>query len=143
MTRTKQITTGLLAGAALLAFGASPLLADHFLELSRWHTSFGVSQLNYADTGREQSSSNLGTDKKIYLYNPNHVTQIAAVLMYERSELDFNSNCCSAGAECQKRHTVPTRATRSAPVGPPGRLYSVAPCPALWYSGRRYQHSAS
>ena len=65
MTRTQQITTGLAGGVALLAFGASPLIAGHFKELSDHHTKFGVSQLNYADTGRE-----FERDKKIYLYNP-------------------------------------------------------------------------
>ena len=102
MTRTKQITTGLAAGAALLAFGASPLVAGHFEELSKFHTIFGVSQLNYADTGRE-----FGVNKKIYLYNPNHVTQIAAVLMYERSRLRFEDNCCNADAGEFFRFAVP------------------------------------
>ena len=73
MTRTKQFTAGLVTGASLLAFGAVPLSAGHFQELSADHTNYGVAQLNYVDVGQENS---------IILMNPNHVTQVAAALAY-------------------------------------------------------------
>ena len=76
MTRTKQITAGLIAGVSLAAFGAAPLSAEHFTELSPLHTVYGVSQFNYAD---------VGVDNSVYLLNPNHVTQVAAVLAYNHA----------------------------------------------------------
>ena len=75
MTRTRQVTVGLFAGASLLAFGAVPLSAGHFQELSADHTNYGVAQLNYVDVGQDNS---------IVLMNPNHVTQVAAALAYTR-----------------------------------------------------------
>ena len=78
MTGTKQFTAGLVTGAALLAFGAAPLSAGHFKELSKIHTVFGVSQFNALDFRFEDD---------MVLYNPNHVTQVAAVLLYERGQV--------------------------------------------------------
>ena len=83
MTRTKQFTAGLVTGASLLAFSAAPLMAGHFLELSRWHTSFGVAQLNALDIEDED---------RVVLYNPNHVTQVAAVLAYQRGFVEYSFN---------------------------------------------------
>ena len=81
MTRTRQVTVGLFAGASLLAFGAVPLSAGHFQELSADHTNYGVAQLNYVDVGQDNS---------IILMNPNHVTQVAAALAYTRPEYRYS-----------------------------------------------------
>ena len=86
MTRTRQITVGLFAGASLLGLSASPLIASHFKNLSDHHTNWGVAQFNYA---------NVGSSNQVTLTNPNHVTQVAAVLAYNRGRVNYT--CCSNG----------------------------------------------
>ena len=81
MTRSKQFKVGLIAGAAILGLGAAPALAGHFEELSDLHTVFGVSQFNAID---------LDFESDMVLYNPIHLTQVAAVLLYERSDINFS-----------------------------------------------------
>ena len=80
MTRTTQFTAGLVAGVSLLGLSAAPLIASHFEEVSRFHTVWGVSQFNAMDADDESS---------LVVYNPNHVTQLAAVLIYRQAEFDY------------------------------------------------------
>ena len=80
MTRTTQFTAGLVAGVSLLGLSAAPLVASHFEEVSRFHTVWGVSQLN-AMYGEQEDA--------LVVYNPNHVTQLAAVLIYRAAEIDY------------------------------------------------------
>lgn len=82
MTRTKQFTMGIVTGITLFGLSATPLVARHFKELSDFHTIFGVSQFNALD---------LDFQTELVLYNPNHVTQVAAVLLYERSFMNFGT----------------------------------------------------
>ncbi len=88
MTRTNQITIGLFAGASLLALGAAPLMATHYQEISNHHTAWGISQLNALD---------IDTESSVVLLNPNHDTQIAAILIYGRGDIDYTMFGDSAG----------------------------------------------
>ena len=81
-TRALKLGLALLSGAALLALGAAPLQANHFQRISPKHTLYGVSQYNYLTTAEEPRDL-------LYLLNPNHVTQIAAMLFYQRPTPDF------------------------------------------------------
>ena len=81
MTRTKQISAALIAGVSLLGLSAAPASAGHFEEFSEHHTTFGVSQFNALD---------LDNDDDMVLNNPIHVTQVAAVLLYERGEINYS-----------------------------------------------------
>ena len=80
MTRTKQITAALIAGVAILGLGAAPLTAGHFKELSVKHVLYGVSQFNAIDTADLD---------QLALYNPIHVTQVAALLVYRRADVFY------------------------------------------------------
>jgi len=61
--------------------GAAPTWADHFKPLSPDHTSYGVAQLNYGDICCTDAKG--GVSPAVTLWNPNHVTQVAALLVYE------------------------------------------------------------
>ena len=80
MTRTTQLTIGLFAGASLLGLSATPLMANHYKEISELHTIWGISQLNAMD---------LKTQSDMVVYNPNHDTQLAAVLIYRRAVFNY------------------------------------------------------
>ena len=80
MTRTTQFTVGLAAGVSLLGLSATPLVAGHFRELSHLHNWYGVSQFNAL---LRESESN------IVVTNPNHLTQVAAVLLFRKAQFDY------------------------------------------------------
>ena len=81
MIRTTQMILGAVSAAAILGLGAAPASAGHFKELSRHHNNYGVSQFN---------ALALDTESDMVLYNPNHVTQVAAVLLYEESTVNYS-----------------------------------------------------
>ena len=72
---------GVIALGALAFAGASPAWSDHFKPLSPNHTSYGVAQLNYGEIccGPRQ----FGLIPAVRLMNPSHVTQVAALIVYE------------------------------------------------------------
>ena len=88
MTRTTQFTVGLAAGVSLLGLSATPLVAAHFKELSVDHVLYGVSQYAAMDIDSESA---------MVVYNPNHVAQLAAVLIYRRAEFNYQLLPDSAG----------------------------------------------
>ena len=88
MTRTAQFTAGLITGVSLLGLSAAPLIASHFEELSRFHTLWGVSQFTAMDNE---------TNTSLVAFNPIHVTQLAAVLIYRRAEFQYRLLPDSAG----------------------------------------------
>ena len=93
MTRTMQFTVGLLSSASLLALGAAGASADHFDKLGRKHTNYGVAQYNVTNVSR---SRRVG----LTLMNPIHVTQLAAILMYQRPTRNRTTFCPAAAAPC-------------------------------------------
>ena len=102
MTRTLQFTIGLLSGASLIALGAPSASADHFRKINPKHPNYGVSQLNVTNVSRQRPVC-------LVLNNPNHVTQLAAVLMYQRPTADRTSFCpattsalCTAAADFEE-----------------------------------------
>ena len=80
MTRTTQFTAGLVTGVSLLGLSATPLVANHFEELTNHHTNWGVSQYN---------ALSLETSGDLTVYNPNHVTQLAGVLLYREADFEY------------------------------------------------------
>ena len=89
MTRTLQFTIGLLSGASLVALGAAGASAGHFKKISPKHTNYGVSQYNWTNVL-------CSTSHCVNIANPNHVDQIAAVLMYQRPTGDKTTVCISS-----------------------------------------------
>ena len=96
MTRTLQFTVGLLSGASLIALSAAGASADHFRKLSPKHANYGAAQYNWTNAVCDCSIC-------IQLNAPNHVDQIAAVLMYTRPTGSFTSVCldppCTTAAD--------------------------------------------
>ena len=88
MTRTVKFSVGLAAGVSLLGLSAAPLMASHYQEISNHHTRWGISQLNAMD---------LDTQSDMVVYNPNHDTQLAAVLLYRRADFEYRLLPDSAG----------------------------------------------
>jgi hypothetical protein len=70
-----------LAALVIVCVGATPASADHFKPLSPNHTSYGVGQLNYGNLPAF-------LDFIVKLINPVHVTQGAAVIVYESDRSD-------------------------------------------------------
>ena len=84
MNKRKFLKNSLLGAtialASLVLLGANPVSAGHFKKLSVHHTNFGVAQLNYGNiSGRNFD----GFRPLLKLMNPVHVTQVAAVIVYE------------------------------------------------------------
>lgn len=77
---TTTMMSGALSLAPLVLLGATSAHADHFKPLSPNHTAYGVSQLGYGDLrGRDDDS----LTPMARLHNPNHVTQVAALIFYD------------------------------------------------------------
>ena len=90
MKRTLQLTLAALSGAAILGLSAASLHAGHFTQLSPLHTVHGVSQFNYTHLSRETG----GRNHAVTLMNPTHVTQVAAVLVYQYPYPNSNYTAC-------------------------------------------------
>lgn len=88
MTRAMKFALGLIFGAALVALGAADASADHFIRLSKKHIIFGYGQLNFTNIGRAD-----GRNEAFKLVNPIHVDQIAAVFVYQRPTLLYQTIC--------------------------------------------------
>ena len=70
-----------LLGVAILSLGTTPCWAGHaFKKLSSEHVSFGVSQ--FLAGSIPPASDHIA----LKLLNPNHVTQVAAVFVYDRTK---------------------------------------------------------
>jgi hypothetical protein len=82
-----KITWFLIPGLIAL-LGANSVWADHFKRLSTKHTSYGVSQLNYANL-----SQDTGVPSPVFkLMNPGHVTQAAAAFVYSSARGDVGTD---------------------------------------------------
>ena len=77
MKRMTQLIVIAFVGISFLSLVTTPLWADHFKKLSKNHLRFGVSQLLVGHVSPR-------ADELVRLMNPNHITQVAAALFYER-----------------------------------------------------------
>ena len=123
MNKRKCLTTSLLGGAmglaALMFLGASPVSAGHFEELSVHHTNYGVAQFNYGNLAARNIDD---FTPLIKLMNPVHVTQVAAVIVYEAAR-GFRPGTAGAYSTCLVRELTPhgSLGLPEAVVNPPGR----------------------
>jgi hypothetical protein len=94
-----------LAIVALVAFmtAASVTQADHFKKLSPNHTGYGVAQLNYGNIARSELSA---TRPAVKIMNPNHVTQVVAIFVYEAAR-GANAGTTGAYVDCRVRQVTP------------------------------------
>ncbi len=78
MRHMKQVMVVAFVGVAFLSLGATLSWAGHeFKKLSKNHLLFGVSQFLAGNINAVETTP-------LKLFNPNHVTQVAAALFYER-----------------------------------------------------------
>ena len=94
-----SILRGMVGLAVLALAGATPAAADHFKPLSPNHTSYGVAQLNYGNVPPF-------LDFIVKLMNPVHVTQAAAVIIYE-SDRGANAGTPEKYLNCVVRQLTP------------------------------------
>ncbi len=91
MFRMPKLAVGAVVGAAAMALGATPVLADHYRPLSpNAIVTTGVSQFNYVNIGGGLCSElpSIGvfcSGQDLALKNPVHDVQIAATLFYTHS----------------------------------------------------------
>lgn len=77
MMRLSLSLPALALAAGLAASGEAR--AGHFQSLSASHTAYGVSQFNYGNVAKPARPE----QPVVRLFNPNHVTQVAAFIIYQ------------------------------------------------------------
>ena len=110
----------------LFVITAEPLLAKSFTRLNSLHTNYGVSQFNYGDVGK-QDLFQCGNCAAIKLVNPVKVTQIAAIIVYERQEVDEGLGTPGVYLGCTLRRLPPHSSLGISVLGLPSAQFRPEP----------------